>query len=157
VTGASGAGKTAMVQALAARDLSGVTCAHFDAIVVPPERDRPSDWQETTTRAWIARLAQDLSRVCVLDGQTRPSLVHRVLAEHKVPGSCVLVDCAPDVREARLADRGQPELATLDMRCWAAYLRGQADALALTVIDTTALSVAQAADALAAHVHALAG
>ena len=31
---------------------------------------------------------------------------------------------------------------------WAAYLRGQADALKLKVIDTTALTISQAADQL---------
>ena len=35
VTGASGAGKTASVEALAARALPGVRCFHFDSIGVP--------------------------------------------------------------------------------------------------------------------------
>ena len=34
-------------------------------------------------------------------------------------------------------DRGQPELANPRMDCWAAYLRGQADALKLSIIDTS--------------------
>jgi hypothetical protein len=34
------------------------------------------------------------------------------------------------------------------MDSWAAYLRGQADALHLVVIDTTTLTVAEAADEL---------
>jgi hypothetical protein len=34
-------------------------------------------------------------------------------------------------------DRGQPELANPQMDCWAAYLRGQADALSLSIIDTS--------------------
>ena len=34
-------------------------------------------------------------------------------------------------------DRSQPELANAQMDCWAAYLRGQADALNLTIIDTS--------------------
>jgi len=34
-------------------------------------------------------------------------------------------------------DRGQPELANPRMDCWAAYLRGQADALSLSIIDTS--------------------
>jgi hypothetical protein len=38
------------------------------------------------------------------------------------------------------------------MDSWAAYLRGQADALNLPVIDTTDLEIDAAADALAVHV-----
>ena len=50
----------------------------------------------------------------------------------------VLIDCDPVKRNARLhMDRGQPELANPRMDCWAAYLRGQADALKLSIIDTS--------------------
>jgi hypothetical protein len=38
------------------------------------------------------------------------------------------------------------------MDCWAAYLRGQADALNLPVIDTTSLEIDGAADALLVYV-----
>ena len=44
--------------------------------------------------------------------------------------------------------RGQPELARNRMMAWAAYLRGQADALKLPVIDTTDLPIAQVAERL---------
>ena len=38
---------------------------------------------------------------------------------------------------------------------WAAYLRGQADALNVPVIDTTDMGIDTAADALLVHVEAL--
>jgi len=38
------------------------------------------------------------------------------------------------------------------MDCWAAYLRGQADALHLPVIDTTGEGIEAIADALVVHV-----
>jgi hypothetical protein len=41
------------------------------------------------------------------------------------------------------------------MDCWAAYLRGQADALNLPVIDTTLLSIEEVADQLEAIVRSL--
>jgi hypothetical protein len=41
------------------------------------------------------------------------------------------------------------------MDCWAAYLRGQADALDLPVIDTTEIGIEAAADRLLVHVQAL--
>jgi DNA-binding MarR family transcriptional regulator len=60
-----------------------------------------------------------------------------------VRGRVVLVDCAYAERNARLrGPRGQPELATPDMDCFAAYMRGQADALGLPVLDTTGRPVA---------------
>jgi signal recognition particle receptor subunit beta len=150
VTGASGVGKTAMVTRLAARLLPGVSCAFFDSIGVPPPDQMPANWQEQTTYAWIARLARDAAAIAVLDGQTRPTFALRGFADTGVPGTIVLVDCARAVREARLTTRGHSALASPDMHAWAAYLRGQADALGLPIIDTTALDVEQATDALAA-------
>ena len=96
-------------------------------------------------------------RVAVLDAQTRPSTVFAA------PGAgtawhahVILLDCSPDVRAARLrGPRGQGELATPRMDCWAAYLRGQADALRLPVIDTTGLTVVEVARQLEAAVRRL--
>jgi hypothetical protein len=152
VTGASGVGKTATVTRLEGRNLAGVACAFFDTIGVPPPDEMPPDWQEQSTTAWVRRLAQLSADIAVLDGQTRPTFALRAFAEIGVPGRVILLDCARDIRNARLAARGQPELATHDMHAWAAYLRGQADALDLPIIDTSALDIDQAADALLAHV-----
>ena len=150
VTGASGAGKTTVVRRLAERKRDGVTCAFFDSIGVPPPDEMPEAWQETTTTAWIRRLAQAPARLAVLDGQTRPTFARRAFAEVGVDGRIILLECSREVRARRLADRGQPELASDDMHAWAAYLRGQADALELPVIDTSTLDVDQATDALLA-------
>ena len=158
VTGASGAGKTATVRALDARAVPGVQCFYFDSIGVPTaevmERDYGGgeQWQASATAEWIARLGglPASVRVAVLDGQTRPSFVFDAAAR-AAPGTVhvVLLDCSPDVRAARLrGPRQQPELANDRMDSWAAYLRGQADALNLTVIDTSLLTVSEAAEEL---------
>jgi len=144
VTGASGSGKTTIVRALEARRLPNVVCAYFDSVGVPDPV--PAGWQETTTHAWIARLARDSADVVVLDGQTRPAFATAAFAAVGVRGEIVVVDCTWSVREARLAGRGQPELASADMQNWAAYLRANAS----IVIDTTELDVERATDALAA-------
>jgi hypothetical protein len=165
VTGASGAGKTAAVRALDSRALPGVRCFYFDSIGVPTaevmERDYggPERWQASATGEWLTRLGALPDDIClaVLDGQTRPSFVFdaAIRAAPRVV-DVVLLDCSSDVRAARLrGPRQQPELADARMDQWAAYLRGQADSLDLLVIDTTALSVGEAADQLEALVRRL--
>jgi hypothetical protein len=160
VTGASGAGKTAAVTSLETRQVPGVQCFHFDSIGVPTaevmERDHggPEQWQTWATNWWLDQLAALSStvRVAVLDAQTRPSTVFAA------PGGgkswypyVVLFDCSPEVRAARLrGPRGQPELTSARMDSWAAYLRGQADALGLPIVDTTELTIGEAADQLEA-------
>jgi uncharacterized protein YbjT (DUF2867 family) len=121
------------------------------------ERDHggPERWQAEATKQWISRLAAEVhdASVCILDGQTRPSFVRAALANVDAPHvQIVLLECSPATRSTRLAARGQAELATGRMDTWAAYLRGQADALELPVIDTTHLGVEKAADALEAQV-----
>lgn len=165
VTGASGAGKTEAVRALATRALPGVSCFYFDSIGVPTpeEMDRKfgggEGWQAHATAEWLARIDSDSSKatVAVLDGQTRPSFVFD--AADRAPHSTlsvVLLDCSRDARVERLTGaRGQPELANERMDNWAVYLRGQADALGLPVIDTTDLSVSATADRLEAIVQQL--
>ena len=160
VTGASGSGKTTLVKALEQRGLDGVRCFYFDSIGVPPTEDMvaqfgsPGAWQEAMTRRWIARLSRPENGMvtAVLDGQVRPSFVREAFHESGVQsGMVILIDCSHEAREARLrGPRDQPELASRDMAAWAAYLRGQADALDLPIIDTTSMSIEAATDVLAA-------
>jgi hypothetical protein len=163
VTGASGVGKTTLVRLAEARGISGASFHYFDSIGVPSveqmARDfgSPENWQIAMTNRWIARLARSESRLCVLDGQVRPTTVRDAFAHYQVEGRIVLLDCTHVVREARLRDeRQQPELNTRDMACWASYLRGQADALDLPVLDTSAMTVDEAVETLFAHISALA-
>ena len=158
VVGASGAGKTAAVRALEARALRGVQCYYFDTLGVPGpavmERDWGGGerWQEDATKRWIERLVANLDQVevAVLEGQTRPSFVEPLVVRAGVKHSrIVLLDCVPEVRAERLrGPRGQPDLASRQMQEWAAYLRGQADALGLTVLDTSRMSIEAVADGL---------
>jgi hypothetical protein len=146
-----------VIDAVEARGLPGVRCYHFDAIGVPSlarmvaEFGSPQAWQVTTTHQWIGSLAAnpDQNRVAILEGQVRPSVVRDAFGSHGVTRSGILLlDCAPEVRQARLPQesRDQPDRTAPAMHTWAAYLRGQADALGLPVLDTTELSIEQAAD-----------
>jgi hypothetical protein len=155
VIGASGVGKTTAVETLAARSITELACFHFDSIGVPTieEMSRafgsPERWQEAITHQWIARLKGRSERLLILEGQTRPSFIRSGLAGLSEGVGIVLLDCTPAARSQRLhAERQQPELDTSQMSHWAAYLRGQADALRLPVIDTTVLTANQVADQL---------
>ena len=162
VTGASGSGKTAGVSALAARALPGVRCYHFDSVGVPSPEEMDRDfgggeqWQALMTQQWLDRFATDPdgADVYVLDGQTRPTFVIRAAERSGIDGvRIVLLDCEPSVRHTRLIElRGQAELVNSQMDCWAAYLRGQADALDLPVIDTTGQDIHAVVDTLMVHV-----
>ena len=162
VTGASGVGKTTLVHALDEQHLPGVRCYYFDSVGVPEPAEMRGAfgsgeaWQAATTERWIAHLAQnpDGAQVIVLEGQIRPSEIAAAFGRHGVTrGRIVLIDCSHEVREARLrGERGQPDLASPRMAAWAAYLRGQADALDLPIVDTSALTVAEATQILVDHV-----
>jgi energy-coupling factor transporter ATP-binding protein EcfA2 len=165
VLGASGAGKTTLVRQLAALQLPGIGCYYFDTIGVPSAEEIAArfgggeSWQAWALGEWIARLRRNEDRVtlAVLDAQVRPSDVRDAFARHGIRfGGMVLVDCGYAERNARLrGPRGQPDLANPEMDTWAAYLRGQADALGVPIIDTSGVSPEAGLAALLVHVEAL--
>jgi hypothetical protein len=118
------------------------------------ERDHGGgeNWQSAATVEWLRRLDRLPStvKVAVLDGQTRPGVAlaaASAITTRRV--HVVLLDSVSDVRNARLrGPRRQPELANARMDSWADYLRGQADALELPVIDTSDLTIVEATDRL---------
>lgn len=166
VVGASGAGKTTIVSRLAALRVPDIGCYHFDTIGIPDDAEIAArfgnGWafQAWGLDVWFSRLARndDGVHVAVLDAQVRPSAVRDAFARHGIArGGVVFVDCATAERNARLrGPRAQPELANAQMDGWAAYLRGQADALGVPVLDTTTLEPEAGADFLRAQALALA-
>jgi hypothetical protein len=163
--GASGVGKTAVTKKLEARAIPWIRCYYFDSIGVPTieimERDFGSGekWQAMATAQWVERLVEnnDNATIALLEGQTRPSFIQPALERADVRHArVVLLDCDTEVRAARLGGlRGQPHLVTATMDNWAAYLRGQADALGLPVIDTSRKALAAVADEIQTHLEGL--
>ena len=142
LTGASGAGKTTLIVKLNELAIPGVKGINCDRVKIESDETADSsDHQADILRYWISHLSQPETRIelAVLDTQIRPHRALEVLGEAAIEyAQIVLVDCDPVKRNERLhMDRGQPELANPQMDCWAAYLRGQADALQLSVIDTS--------------------
>ena len=142
LTGASGAGKTTLTLKLNEVTIPGVQGINCDRVKIERDENADStDPQSEVLRYWISHLSQPETGVelAVLDTQIRPHRALEVLSQAAVDhAQIVLVDCDPVKRNERLhIDRGQPELANPRMDCWAAYLRGQADALQLSIIDTS--------------------
>jgi hypothetical protein len=159
VIGASGAGKTETVKCLEARGHPWLRCFYFDSIGVPTpalmERDYggPEGWQADATGRWIRRLTSNNKDavVSILEGQTRPSFVLSAAHDAHADGiTVVLLDCSPAVRRSRLIGRGQADLANRRMEAWARYLRTEASAFSMPIIDTSYLGISAAADALEA-------
>jgi hypothetical protein len=175
VFGASGVGKTSAVRALAARPARAeLRCVYFDDIGIPSnevmcrEFGGPEAWQAQATNDWVRRIAAQAmpGSITVLEGQTRPSFLRAALARYATLDTFsndvtdlemrgVLLDCRARVRRGRVVERGQPELSNPQMDDWAIYLRGQADALSIPVIDTTDLLPEAVTDALEREVEAL--
>jgi dephospho-CoA kinase len=146
LTGASGAGKTTLLHKLADLKLPGVICINCDRVDLDLDRTLDSsDRQAAVLRHWIKEIRnrEGSIKLAVLDAQIRPHRAKEVLTDAGIDRfEIVLVDCEPQKRNERLrTERVQPELVSHQMDCWATYLRGQADALKLPIIDTSTDSI----------------
>jgi energy-coupling factor transporter ATP-binding protein EcfA2 len=158
LTGSSGAGKTTLLRRVTADVYPTLSAWHIDDFGVPAAEELASAgggwaWQALQTRRWAARAVRERAFI-VVEGQARPTDIFAAAAAEGLRSVHVtLIDCAHAVRRRRLiGERAQPELDTLDMYAWAAYLRGQADALSLEVIDTAGVTVDVSSAALAASI-----
>jgi hypothetical protein len=161
LTGASGSGKTTLLRSLDAMEIPGVACFQCDAIYgdLPSEvRSNGESAQDAILEYWVKHaLGAPGVELAVLDTQIRPHKAHALLrrlgiAAHQV----VLVECEQTEREARLrGPRAQPELANPQMESWAAYMRGQADALRLDCIRTSDAPISHSSERLRGIVEAL--
>lgn len=160
LVGSSGSGRTTLLREVVRARYPTLLAHHVDDLGVPSAeeivRDHGSSeaFQEHQVRRWVRRTLDPGSagRLLVIDGQSRPAVVRRVAEEEALTRSTVLlVDCGHAERRRRLLElRRQPELDVLDTYAWASYLRGQADALGIEVLDTTAQPLAASVAALAA-------
>ena len=146
LVGASGAGKSTVAEVLSQRTPWKGHTHYFDSIGVPSPEEMEArhgsgeGWQEWATRLWVDRLAATTASPELLEGQTRPHWVLEAAERHaNLEAQVILLDCSSEVRRHRLVElRNRPELASPRMDTWAAYLAGQAHALGLPIIDTSA-------------------
>jgi cytidylate kinase len=153
LTGASGSGKTALAEAIAARYGEQVQVYHFDSIGVPAREHMIAKyssgeaWQRAVTQQWMERIAATprLRRRVLLEGQMRLSFVIEAAAAVGITDYVlILVDCDDGTRTKRLfLHRNQEDLATPAMMNWAEYLRSEAAQLRCTVLNTAHLTLEQ--------------
>ena len=150
ITGASGVGKTTLVEQLEKEYRSKPwSFIHFDAIGIPSlkEMERefgsPSAWQKAKTFEWIDRLIMEYDEVKIFfEGQTDLRFIIEGFAKYNFEQyRVILIDCSEEEMEYRLThNRAQPELFTEDMRNWLQYLRRQAKESNASIIETSSLS-----------------
>ena len=169
ITGSSGSGKTTLLKGVVKSTYPNLLAYHFDDLGIPSLEEMntkyggPEQWQAYNAHEWVKKVAQmEDASLIVLDGQVRPTVILEAANQVGFPAIHItLIECSHQERRRRLIEeRAQPELDRLDMYAWAAYLRGQADALSLEIIDTTHLTLAEAIEKLAnsiAHFAAEAG
>lgn len=146
LTGASGAGKTTLAQAIAKEFPLRCEVLFFDSIGVPSieqieaEYGSGAEWQRAMTHRWMECIKPLLSddRPVLFEGQMRIAFVREALSSAGITDATILlVDCDDATRRSRLiGDRDQPELACAEMMNWARYLREEALSAHCPALDT---------------------
>jgi thymidylate kinase len=153
LTGASGAGKTAIAGAVAERFAEAVQVFRFDSIGVPStdqmiaQYGSTEGWQRAKTLEWFEKLAATSGKI-LFEGQVRIAFLEEAARLVALPPpTIILVDCDDETRARRLTlQRGQPELANPTMFDWARYLRIEAASGGYPVLDTSNLSLEESVE-----------
>lgn len=149
VIGASGSGKTTVINALDKAGLSEFKTVYFDSIGVPTLEEMsakyngPEEWQRIKTAEWVKTIKETLisDTHVILDGQTRPIFIEEACIENGIIAyEAILFDCSDEERTKRLVARGHSELANEQMMNWARYLRQEGQKRAYQIIDNTDLT-----------------
>jgi broad-specificity NMP kinase len=159
ITGASGAGKTTALGALrAVLEARALPTLAFDSLGVPSHDEMqaawesPRGWQKSMTYHWVhtAKHVYRTHPLVVLEGSFDPQYAIAACSAHRVRFAVVLLHASDDVRRDRLAKRGQPELANVEMSTWASYLHESTQQLGGFVVDATP-AIEQVLDAICVH------
>jgi dephospho-CoA kinase len=152
LTGASGAGKTAIARQFSKTCREIADTIFFDSIGVPSPEEMirefgsGEEWQRRMTMDWMIRIQRRLADHSILfEGQMRLAFIDEAARATGIRNyDAVLIDCDDAIRRERLKGRGQPGLASDRMMRWASYLREEAATRKAFILDTTNLSVPEA-------------
>ncbi len=159
ITGASGAGKTYLVEKME-KVISHNRLGYFkfDTIGVPSfeemERDFGSGekWQESATHRWVERFTKDtfIPQVIIFEGQYNLDFAINACKKFGIKNYRIVVISVPDkVMTERLTRiRNQPELVNENMFNWSKFLRMQGEAKGSLILDTSAMATSEAINCL---------
>ena len=159
ITGASGAGKTYLVEKME-KVISHIKLGYFkfDTIGVPSFEEMISKfgscekWQENATYQWVERFTKDSSipQVVIFEGQYNLDFAIEACKKFGVENYRIVVVTVPDeVMTERLTQiRNQPELVNENMFNWSRFLRMQGEAKGALILDTSAISTNEAINCL---------
>lgn len=149
LSGASGVGKTSIVENLKAHYHSSNDYAflHFDSIGIPSPEEMIKQagsgekWQELTTYRWLEKITVEYQdkKIVVIEGQVNLDFIEAACHKFEIVRYfIVLIDCDWRTMQERLVyNRQQPDLVNQDMRNWATFLRKQAQRKNLPIINTS--------------------
>lgn len=149
ISGASGAGKTTLVDTLKTKydKHNEIMFFHFDSIGVPSEVEMIKEfgsgkaWQKAKTYQWVKTILQECAdqKVAILEGQTELTFIEDAFTLYKVKSSTILLlHTQNEVRHQRLnLNRNQPHLANTEMDNWAEYLYKQAQSMGIKILDAS--------------------
>lgn len=150
LTGASGAGKTSLLNSIS-HDFPSIDCFHFDSVGVPSEEEMiksygsPSEWQKAMTYYWVNRLTSEYieKEFIVIEGQVNLAFIVSAFAQVNFSQyKIILVHCDDTKRHERLhTSRSQPDLVNKNMDNWANYLKKQAIDMNVAILDTTSMNI----------------
>lgn len=160
VTGASGAGKTHLIDAMEGAVVHpNIGYFKFDTIGIPSLEEMIEHsgsgeaWQRFATREWMKRFAEDPATppAVIFEGQYNLDFAIEALQEFGFTDFRLIVATVPDeVMAQRLSElRGQPELVNNDMRNWAAFLKKQGQEKGALLLDTSSMSTEAAVHVIA--------
>jgi shikimate kinase len=149
ISGASGVGKTSIVQKLQTQYCSSdnYTFLHFDSIGIPSVQEMIEQagsgerWQELTTLSWIEKITIEYhdKKIVVIEGQANLDFIDAACRHFEIANySIVLIHCDWEVMKERLVcNRQQPELVNQNMKDWSIFLLKQVQNKNLPIVDTT--------------------
>lgn len=149
ITGASGVGKTSLVEKLERKygSKDNWIFLHFDSIGVPTPKEMiekfgsGENWQKEMTYEWIKKMLNEYQNknVIIFEGQINLKFIIDGFSQNNFSNyEIILIDCNEKVMKKRLThDRKQPELLDDDMKNWLKYLRNQAINFGINIIDTS--------------------
>lgn len=155
LTGASGVGKTSIVEQLKKENTNpNVQFHNFDGIEIPEleNSEARANWQEQATHYWINTILKTYQEkdLVIFEGSSSFQFIFSAFKKNNFENFLViLIDCEEAIMTKRLIEnRNQPELVNDDMKNWLRILRQQAQEQNIFTIDTSAINVHQAIELL---------